>query len=115
MKEKIKRLLRKVLAMLPSRLPSGVSEFEAWSVDIIDLYEAPNNDSIRFALATMILHAGAQDAYKSKHFFGISLRKSMANQVAAAVMQDLKTKQQEAIAREAAAKEAAEKPSETSV
>lgn len=93
---KFKRFLRKAKAYLPSPLPSGMTEFDAWSDEVLDLYGAPNNDSTKFALATMILHAGPQDSHKPMHYFGRTMRKSMANQVAAGVMQELKAKQEAA-------------------
>lgn len=100
---KLHRAVRLLKAYIPSRLPSGMAEFEAWSNDIIDLYGAPKNDSIRFALATMILHCDALDAYKSKHYFGLNVLKGMSNQVASGVMHELKKKQEADRAAEAAA------------
>jgi hypothetical protein len=78
----------------PSPLPVGVTEFHAWADKVIEAAGAPNNDSVKFALATMILHAGPQDAEKPLSYFILSLKKSMANQVAAGIMQELKAKQQ---------------------
>lgn len=106
---KFSRFVRKVKAYFPSRLPVGMTEFDAWAADIIDLYGAPDNDSVRFAIATMVLHCPAQDAYKPKHYFGLTVSKSMSNQVAAAIVQELKAKQEAAIKEAArlAAEEAA--------
>lgn len=77
----------------PQKLPQGVTEFNAWAGDIISHYGLPDNDSVRFMLATMILHAKEDAAYLSKEYFGKRALKSAANQVAAGVMQDLKEKQ----------------------
>ncbi len=86
----------KILGFIPTHLPVGMTEFEAWAKRVIHTYDLPQNDSSKFALATMILHAGSTEAKKAIRYFGLSARKSMANQVAAQVMQDLKTKQAEA-------------------
>lgn len=96
------KLIKHLLSLFPSALPNGLTEFHKWSNEVIELAGAPNNDSIKFAVATMILHADSTAAFKPKHFFVKSLKKSMANQVAAGLMQELKLKQQEAIAAEQA-------------
>lgn len=93
---KIKRLIRQLTGLLPSPVPVGVADFETWSQSIIDTYPIPADaDSVKFALATMILHSGPTDAYKPKFKFFLMLRAGMAKQVAGAVFQDIKTKQQE--------------------
>lgn len=94
----------KIAGFIPTHLPVGMVEFEVWSKKVIKTYDLPDNDSSKFALATMILHAASTEAKKAARYFGLSARKSMANQVAAQVMQDLKIKQAEA---QAAAKLAA--------
>lgn len=90
------KTVNKLLGFIPTPLPVGMVDFEVWASKVIHTYDLPDNDSSKFALATMILHAGSQDANKATRYFGLSARKSMANQVAAQVMQDLKTKQAEA-------------------
>lgn len=102
--------LRKLLAFLPCKLPQGIQEFESWSNDILDLYDMPNNDSTKFALAVAVMHLDATSAYKPKHYFGKILLKGAATQVVHAVMQDLKEKQaaKAKAEQEAAAAKAAE-------
>lgn len=97
-------------AELPARLPVGRTEFEEWAKSIIDLSGAPDNDSTRFALASMILHASPDKSNVPKQEFVSKLQKFMSNQVAAAIMQELKAKQEAAL--KAAAEEAkkAEQP-----
>lgn len=75
------------------RLPQGVAEFHSWAESIITHYGLPLNDSVKFAIATLILHAKEDAAYLSKEYFGHRAIKSAANQVAAGVMQDLKDAQ----------------------
>lgn len=94
----MKRFLKRLRARFPERLPQGRQEFERWSDDILDLYNLPNNTSTKFALAVSILHAPATDAYKPKFYYGRLMMKGAANEVAGAVMQELKTKQAEATA-----------------
>lgn len=95
MKEKLNKLLKRLIARIPEKLPTGIAEFNFWSAEIIDIYEFPDNDSIKFALATMIMHSDSSLGYASKHYFMLRLVKGMANQVAAQIFQDIKTKQQE--------------------
>lgn len=93
---KLTRVLRQVLGLLPTAIPQGVSEFNAWADSIINTYTInADSDSIKFALATMILHSGPTSAFKPKFTYFLMLRAGMAKQVAGAVFQDIKTKQQE--------------------
>lgn len=119
----VKKSIKKLLFLFPSRLPVGMTEFDTWAASIIEAYDMPNNDSIKFALASMIPYVSSESkieinllviklnisscAYKSKHFFGQALQKSASNQVAGGIMQELKQKQAEMIAKEAAEKEQA--------
>jgi hypothetical protein len=104
------KLLRKLFAMLPHKLPQGMAEFETWAKSIIDIYEMPDNDSIRFALATAIMHLPATASHRPRAYFGAILIKGAASQVANQVFYDMKLKQQIKAEEEAkAAKEAADK------
>lgn len=98
--------LRRLLAKIPTRLPQGLTEFETWSDDIIELYDMPNNDSIKFALAVTIMHLKPTESHLPKAYFGATLQKGAATQVAHRVMEDCKQRQAEAAAK--AAQEAAE-------
>jgi hypothetical protein len=101
----MRKFLLRLMAYLPSKLPQGKAEFETWSDSIIETFGMPNNDSVKFALAVSILHLDSTSAYKPKIYFGKTLIKGAASQVAGAVMQDLKEKQQ-ALAAEEAKKQA---------
>ena len=103
MKEKLivlfKTLTRSILKLaylIPSPVPVGMSEFDAWSKSIIDVYGFPDNDSIRFALATMIMHSGPTSANVSKHYFSLCVKASMAKQIAGGQFQAMKQRQIEA-------------------
>lgn len=99
----MKRFFKRLLANVPSKLPQGLQEFTAWSDDIIDTYQMPNNDSIKFAIAVAILHLKADDAYKPKAYFGKILVKGAASQVAGSIMHECKTRQETLAKAEAAA------------
>lgn len=96
----MKRKLMRLLARLPSRLPQGRADFNAWAKSIIYMAEAPDNDSTRFAVAAMIMHGSGTSGYKSKWFFVRQLIKASANEVAHAVLTELKAKQQESLKSE---------------
>jgi hypothetical protein len=97
MKQKLQALIKavatpfkKLLNFIPTPLPVGMTEFDNWAADIISTYGLPNNDSIRFALATMIMHAGPVDASRSKRYFYLAVRASMAKQIAGGQFQAIK-------------------------
>lgn len=90
---KINQFLIKVRNAFPAPLPRGMEEFETWSNALIVTYDLPDNDSIKFALATMILHLGPTECDKPKRYFARAVLKGMAAQVASAVMYNLKEKQ----------------------
>lgn len=97
----VSRFFRKALGFLPSRLPIGMTEFKVWSADIADQYGLPDHVSTQWALATMIVSLppdkrGWSQFYKSKRYFGVCALKSMSNQIAAGVMEDLKAQQRAA-------------------
>ncbi len=98
MKQKLLRIARQFLGLFPSALPQGIQGFKEWSDSIVSTYNVPDNDSTRFALATMVLHLGPTVAFKPKFYFALSLYKSAANQVVFAVMEDLKAKQKASVA-----------------
>ncbi len=96
-------LIKQLLSYLPTRLPTGMTEFQKWSQDIIDLTGSlADDDSMRFAISSQIMHMGAQKDCVPKRYFVASLRKAAANQVASQVFQDVKLRQQQK-AQEAAA------------
>src|SRR5665213_3402859 len=97
---KVKRALLRLRALFPSRLPVGMEEHKAWADSLIFIYDIPDNDSVRFAIAVAILHSGEATFYRSIEYFGRMMLKGAANEVAGAVVQELKTKQQERIAKQ---------------
>ena len=99
--------IKRLLAHIPTKLPQGMTSFEDWSNDIIDTYDMPSNDSVKFAIAVAILHLKSDEGYKAKAYFGNILIKGASSQIAQAVMQDCKARQELAIK---AANEAATAP-----
>ena len=101
-------MINKLLAYLPSKLPVGMTEFEAWASSIIALSgKYADEASMKFALASMVIHADAKYGSLPKMYFVKRLRKVAANQVASQVFQDIKTAQAEAMAKQQAESEAA--------
>jgi hypothetical protein len=107
--QKVKVFFNRVLGFFPSRIPTGVTEFDAWSDSIFDTYAKgiglTDRDSTRWALSNQIMHMESTEAYKAKRFFALMLHKAASNQVSYFVMQTIKEKQ---AAQQAAAKQAAE-------
>lgn len=94
----VKKLAKQIRAFFPSRLPVGMQEFDTWSDSFSEIYNLPtdNKDSIKFTLASIIMHLGGQDAYKSKFYFLLTVRSGAAKQIAGSVFYDIKKKAQEA-------------------
>lgn len=109
---KIKKVVKLVKAFFPSPVPNGMKEFDTWSLDIIDTYNFPNNDSIRSALAVMIMHDGPTAAYRSKFHWSLMIKASMAKQIASGQFQEIKNRQK-AQAELLAAQEVKAVPSES--
>lgn len=102
----------RIRAFFPSQIPQGLTEFESWATSIIEMADVPNNDSIRWSLATMVLHLNPTECYKPKEYFIRSLKKSAACEIAAYLMRELKAKQ---MAQVEEAKKAAEAAAQQTV
>jgi hypothetical protein len=100
---KLKKLGRLIAGLFPTAIPVGMTEFEQWAQSIEDTYRLPTNnkDSIRFSLATSIMHLGPTAAYKPKLYFALVLKAGAAKQIAGATFQDIKQRQQQAAANQA--------------
>lgn len=99
---KIKGIINYLLAYLPSSLPVGMTEHEAWAKSVIALTSLPDNDSTRFTLASIVPHQGKGEFLTPKIKFAHLMQKAAANQVAFGIMEELKAKQQRLAAEEAA-------------
>ena len=98
----------------PHPLPVGLSEFHQWADHIIELAgKFADEESMKYALASQVIHLPHDKAFVPKRWFVNSLRKAAANQVASQVFYDIKVKQEAAKkALEDAAKAAAAQPVE---
>lgn len=101
----MRKFFKVLLSYIPTKLPHGMTEFEAWSRSIIALSNCPDNESTRFTVAVMILHMNPDEDRKAKHFFVKKLNKAAANELANGVAMELKKKQQERAEAEKAERE----------
>lgn len=97
------KLVNRITAYIPSPLPLGVTEFNAWAGSVLALTPLPDNESTRFALASTLPHQPFNKFLIRRIFFARLLMKSAANQVAFGIMEELKAKQ---AARQAAQEQA---------
>jgi len=106
---KFKKLINKFLGLFPSKTPTGRAEFDVWAQSIIDTYDLPTKDadSIKWALATMIMHTGPTKAYVPKFKFYLMISAGASKQVASVVFREIKDAQDEA-ARKAKEQQSAE-------
>ena len=101
----MKLLLERLLSYFPSKLPAGMSQFDSWAESIIrQVGPIADNTSLRFVLASELMHSDAKKGSLPKNYFISRLQKLAANQVAGQVLTDIKEKQK--AAQEAAAKQA---------
>jgi len=104
--QKLIRVYDQFRGLFPSALPTGLTEFNTWAESIAATYRLPtsNMDSVKFTLATMIMHLGPNAAYRSKYHFVLAIRASAAKQVAGAAFHEIK--ERDKAARAAAQAEA---------
>lgn len=94
---RIKRYVYIMLDLFPSRLPVGLTAFNAWADRLKFTYfpegaVPPDDASFKFSVAAMIMHLDSQSAKVRNRFFGRAIYKGAANEVASYVMHDLKAK-----------------------
>lgn len=94
----MKTLLLRLRALFPSRLPTGVSAFNDWAESFYEIYEMPttHRESVKFVLASTIMHLGPTAIYKSKFYFYLVLSTGAAKQVAGSIFYDIKEAQKKA-------------------
>lgn len=103
MLQKLLYLIKYIKSYLPSKLPVSIDAYHKWAEEIIFLCgKYADERSMKFAIATMVMHAESHASSISQQWFVKRLRKSAANQVASQVFIDIKTQQQaEATAQKA--------------
>lgn len=112
------RLLKLIRGFIPEQLPQGMTHFETWASDIIEIYGYPNNESTRFTLATMIFHTGqtkkvSEGAYRSKFHFNMLLKGAVARQIAGEKFAEYRNKKE--LAEKAALEAATNEPQQPAV
>jgi hypothetical protein len=106
--DKLKLYVAHLLSYLPTKLPVGLEEFHKWADSIIALSgKFADETSMKFAIASILIHADSALHALPKRYFISRLRKSAANQVASQVFQDIKNQQ---LAAQQAAAAATQQP-----
>lgn len=92
----MKRFFKQILAFFPSKLPTGVQEFNNWVESFFEIYQLPTQDvaSVKAAVAMMIAHSDTsklflKGVYRSKFYFYLQLHMSASRQVALSVHKEL--------------------------
>lgn len=95
---RFKRLYKQIRGRYKSPLPTGMTAFNDWVDDIRATYWLPTEDvdSIRYTLATIIMHLKEAEAFTPKWYFVKVLRAAAAKQVAQGTFQEIKLRQQAA-------------------
>jgi hypothetical protein len=100
----LKLEIKKLLAYLPSKLPAGKTEMHKFMDDVIEISgKFAEVDSMKFAMASMVLRLDTTTSRVSKQYFAKALRKAAANQVVSVILNDIKEAQQAAMAAQQAA------------
>jgi hypothetical protein len=86
-------MLEYILSFLPTKLPIGREDFNVWSASVIRLAGVPDNHTTRFALGVILMHFEVAKYTPTKRFFAKQLRKGAANEVAHAVISEIKEEQ----------------------
>lgn len=105
MKEKLLNLLARLSFWLPSKVPSGMKEFQAFSNSIIKTYGLPDNDSFHWVVAYQLAHFDRSKDYKwlqlllgnayiAKRRIYLEIRGAESRQTAGSVFTMIKEKQQ---------------------
>lgn len=85
--KKIKKILKWLLSLIPTKTPIGATAFDIWASSIFDTFGFPNTPGYRQALATMLMHE--KSYFVSKFRLAIALRKGEVNETAYHVMKDI--------------------------
>ena len=109
--DKSKNKLRYLRGFFPKQLPIGMMELEKYTEELCSTYGLPHLASYRRAIATMIMHLGPTTHRKAPYYFAISIKKSMANQIAYELIQRIKDEEEEA--KKAAQAQLESKPDES--
>lgn len=97
MKLRLKKLWNQLKGLVPTLLPTGLTEFDAWVESFIETYDLPtkDTDTVKFVIASIIMHLGPQDSYKSKFYFYLTMVSGASKQVAGSVFSQIKEAQKQ--------------------
>jgi hypothetical protein len=95
MRAKLAKVLRFLKSYISVPMPETDEGLQALIADVAEMAGFPANDSIQFAVATMILHAKDGTYKASKRSFVIQLKRAASNQAAGNLMHILKDRQRE--------------------
>jgi hypothetical protein len=90
MRARIKQLVENVLSYLPSRLPQTDAQLDAFIRTTLALGAFPDNDSLRQAIATQIMHLGPLTTFKSKRYFVRMVQSAISKQTAYNLIADIR-------------------------
>lgn len=96
MREKISKLIQIIRAYLPEGPPQSDAAMRAFALGVCQVGGFPENDSFLNAIATQFLHLDAGVYLVRKAVFIRALRRSIANQAAYGIMQQMKEAQKNA-------------------
>lgn len=89
--------LKQILSRVPTKLPVGLPQFDKWVNDIVELSgQFADETSMRFVLASELMHSDGKKGSVPKHYFVSRCRKLAANQTAGFVLQEIKAAQEAA-------------------
>lgn len=91
----MKKVLARLLARLPSKLPVTIKELKHFTWEVYDLYDLPESPEHNTMVATLIMHLGTTRTRASKAYFGKSLYKYMANVAALERIKEVKKQAEE--------------------
>lgn len=92
-KAKIRHFIEKLKGRRFESIPLGLTDFNAFSADVLRIYEIPDMPSYRHAIATMVMHMGEAQVKIRKRDVALRLKKAMANQIAYAVIEQIRNEE----------------------
>jgi len=85
--------LKRLLSYLPTQLPTGVTAFDKWVDEIIELTgQLADRDSMKFVICSFVIHLDPDQHRVPKNFFVKRIRVGAAKQIGAYCFGDIKAK-----------------------
>lgn len=85
---RLRRLYNQFLGLFPSKLPAGMTAFNAFADSIFATYTLPTTKQrdVRWMVATIIANTRGEFQYKSKYSFAKSIRAACVKEIAGSAM-----------------------------